>query len=217
MSGAKRLALLLALAASPVTAADLKANPQIWGEIDLSANIAPEWRVTAMAVDRVGDGLPNPTLWGGGAIVDRKFGTLTISAGDLEVVARSPVSGASLAVHVPLAALSYDWKVAGFIVSDRSRVEDLVGVRTNPWRYRNRLSADHPIQGMRPLSAVFASEEVFYDFGTRHWTRSRAQVGLGLAAARNAEVRVYYLRQDQRSSLPRAVNGLGMTVALELE
>jgi len=216
MSGVRRLALLAAFSASPAVAADLTTNPQAWGEADLSANIAPGWRVTALSVIRAGDGLPNPTLWGGGAIVDRQFGDLTISAGDLEVVVRSPVSGGRLDVNVPLAAFSYEWKIAGFLVSDRNRFEDLVGVPSNPWRYRNRLSAEHPVTGLGRVSSIFASEEVFYDFKTRQWERSRAQVGVGVAAAPNADVRVYYLRQDERSSLPRAINGLGVTLALEL-
>ena len=101
-----------------------------------------------MAVARAGDGLPNPALWGGGVRVDRKFGDRNISAGDLDVAARSAVSGARVNVNVPLAAIAYEGKIAGFVISDRNRAEDLVVLKADPWRYRNR-----PVRGASPRGA----------------------------------------------------------------
>jgi hypothetical protein len=210
------LALLLALAASPASASSLTDNAQAWGEIDVAASFAPGWRVTALSVLRAGQALPNPALWGGGAIADRKLGDLTLSAGDIEVVVRNSVSGDRLDVNVPLAAISYGWKWAGFEVSDRNRFEDLIGVPGDPWRYRNRVDIEHPVTGLGPVSAIFANEEVFYDFGARQWERSRAQIGLALTAAPDAELRIYYLRQDDRFARPRTINALGLALILDL-
>ncbi len=212
-----RIALvLLCLAGGPAAAADLSTNAQVWGEVDVSATPAPDWRVTLLTVVREGESLPNPTLWGGGVTIDRTFGALTLSAGDLAVAARNPINGKTLDVDLPLAALSYNWRIAGFAMSDRNRFEDLVGVPGNPWRYRNRLAVEHALSRVRPLASIFASEEVFYDFQAGMWSRSRAEIGLGIAAARGADLKIYYLRQDNRSSLPRAVNALGVTWAFDL-
>jgi hypothetical protein len=210
------LLLLAIFAASPAVAADLAANPQFWGELDVSADLAPDWRLTALSVAREGDALPDPTLWGGGAILDRRFGDLTVSLGDLAVAVRGPVSGASLDVDVPLAAVSYARRIGGFEVADRNRIEDLIGVPGDPWRYRNRLSVERPVSGLGPLSSIFASEEVFYDLQAHDWSRSRAQIGVAIAAAPHTELRLFYLRQDDRSGLPRAVNALGVTLAFDL-
>ncbi len=216
MSAGRLIALLAAVMSVPAQAADIRVNPQFWGELDVSATLAPGWRLTALSVARDGEGLPDPALWGGGAILDRRFGDLTVSVGDLAVVARSPLSGARLDVDVPLIAVSYKWSIAGFAVSDRNRLEDLIGVPADPWRYRNRLTLEHPVAGIGPLSSIFASEEIFYDLRMRQWTRSRGQIGVGMAAGHDAELRLYYLRQDDRAALPRAINALGVTLAIEL-
>jgi hypothetical protein len=210
------LFVLVILAAGRATAADLRANAQVWEEVDVSASLSRDWKLTGMSVAREGDGIPNPSLWGGGLTLDRRFGDLTISVGDLAVVTRSAVTGKRTDVDLPLAALSYSWRIGGFKVSDRNRFEDLVGALGDPWRYRNRISVEHPLAHMAPIVSVFANEEGFYDLHAGSWSRSRAEVGLGLAVVRGADLKIYYLRQDNRSGLPRAVNALGVTWAFDL-
>ena len=41
-------------------------------------------------------------------------------------------------------------------------------------------------------------------------------IGVGFRAAADAELRVYYLRQDDRFIPPRPINALGITLAVEL-
>ena len=197
-------------------AGGLPPNSQLWGELDISASPSPDWRLTALTVDRNGEGLPNPTLFGGGLTLDRRLGHWTVTVGDLAAAARNPITGARLNVDLPLASLAYDATVAGLLISDRNRIEDLVGVPGDPWRYRNRLSVERPLEGLGPLVSAFASEEVFYDLSKQQWSRSRATIGVGFRAAADAELRVYYLRQDDRFIPPRTINALGITLAVEL-
>ncbi len=92
----------------------------------------------------------------------------------------------------------------------------MIGVPNDPWRYRNSFTVEYPVTGLGALSSIFANEEVFYDLAARQWERSRAQIGVGLAVGPNAEVRIYYLRQDDRFALPHAINALGVTLILDL-
>ena len=152
----------------------------------------------------------------GGLIVDYHLGNWTLSAGDLEAVARNPRSGARLDVNLPLASFTYSWHLGDFHISDRNRVEDLDGVPGNPWRYRNRVSVEHTVTGLGPVSSVFVTDEAFLDLQTVQWTRNRTQLGFTVDIARRAQLQLYYLRQDDRVALPSAINALGTTLVIEL-
>lgn len=213
---AARRAVLAALGLLAAAKAHAAPDTQVWSELDVSGSPAPGWTITGLAVVRQSDTLYNPTLWGGGAIIDRRIGDLTLSLGDLAVVARSAGSGARRTVNVPLAAVTVGHRFGSWTVSDRNRFEQLRGIPGEPWRYRNRLEIDRDLTGTGPLTSLFVSEEAFYDLTAHQWTRSRAQAGLVLRAARNASVKVYYLRQDDHAGAPRAINALGLTLAVTL-
>jgi hypothetical protein len=193
-----------------------QSNAQIWGEVDVTAPISPGVSATALGVVRAGDGLPNLALAGGGVTIDARSGPWTFTAGDLWVAARSAVSGRTVDVDVPLAAVAYGWRFAGAGISERARVERLDGAPGDPWRYRNRLLVERPVTGLGPVGSVFASDEVFYDFGRDKWSRNRAQVGVGLAMSRRAQVQIYYLRQDDRYARPGTLHALGLAYRLDL-
>jgi len=212
------LAAGAAAAASAEAQAVKSADNQLWSEIDVSAQVAARLALTATVVDRQGDGLPNPTLWGGGLTGDLRLSpNWSIGAGAYEVQARSAVSGGRLNATLPLAYITADGSAGGFHVSDRNRIEDEVGLPGDPWRYRNRLMVERPLHIALPIRSIFVSDEVFYDFGQRRLSRNRAQVGVTLTPVGPAALQLYLMRQDDAFAHPSGLNILGLTLKVEID
>jgi hypothetical protein len=211
-------AALALIAAAPCQAAPPpKTDAQLWSEVDLTIPASQAVSANFLAVSRYGATLPNPTLAGGGGMLDWRLGGWALTAGDLAVDAREAGSGKSLGVNVPLAAVSYGWTIGGLALSERARFENLLGVPGDPWRLRNRVLAEHKISGLGVLRSVFASDEVFYDLGRDQWSRNRAQLGVGLTLARQVAFDIYYMRQDDRFNRPGGLNIAGLTLKLEVK
>lgn len=202
-----------AAAAEPARSTDA----QVWTELDLVVPVSPTVGVTGTAVARIGNGVPNPTLWGGGATVDwRVSHRWTLTAGAYLVAARSAANGARVGARIPLAAVAYSFPLGRLELADRSRIERIDGVPGAPWRYRNRLSASLPMRRAGPIAAVFAADEVFYDFGRGRWSRNRAQVGATLKPIGPVRPQIYLMRQDDRFSRPGTLNILGIGLQARL-
>jgi len=195
-----------------VSSAVPRSDTQFWTEADLTVRVTASASMTCLGVIRDGSGLPNPALAGGGGTLDINDGPWTFTAGNLWVVVRSPASGHRTAVDLPLGAVSYEWSFAGVSFSDRNRAENLIGIPGDPWRYRNRVLIDYPVTSLGPIKTLFASDEVFFDFGHDQWSRNRAQFGVVLPVQPNIQMQIYYMRQDDRFSHPGALNILGVTL-----
>ncbi len=204
------------IGASAALAGVAQSNAQLWSGVDVTVPVMRSVSATALGVLRDGDGLPDPTLAGGGITLDGRCGRWTFTAGDLWVAARSAVSGKTLDVDVPLAAAAYGWTFAGARFDDRNRIERLDGAPGDPWRYRNRLLIERVVTGMGPIGSIFASDEVFYDFARQRWSRNRAQIGFGVPVLRRDQIQVYYLRQDDRYARPSTLHALGLAYKVDL-
>jgi hypothetical protein len=211
----RHLSICIALAAN-LSAAAPRTDSQLWSEVDTVATIAPQATATVIATTRLGDALPNPTLYGGGLQLDFFSGAWTFSGGALFVGIRSTSTGGQTHVQLPLCAVSYARKIAGITISDRNRIERLDGIPGSPSRYRNRLGIDFPLHSAGPVSHAFITDEGFYDISTSEWNRNRAQVGIGLPLGRSTELQLFFLRQDSRTGAPRSLNVLGTTLKVLL-
>jgi hypothetical protein len=206
----------LLIGVSAASAGVPETNAQVWGEVDVALPVTSTVSATVLGVVRDGDGLPNPALAGGGLTLEARAGSWGFTAGDLWVAVRGSASRKALDVDVPLIAVTYSWSFAGVAFDERNRIERLYGVSGDPWRYRNPLQVAHPLKRLGPIGSVFASDEIFYDFARRSWSRNRAQVGFGLPIDRREQIQVYYLRQDDRYARPGALNALGLTYKVDL-
>lgn len=198
-----------------VRAAVPRDDSQAWMEADMTAPITTELSATLIATSRESLQLPNPTLVGGGLSADWRLDRFTLTAGAYAVQIRGVTNGATTDVELPFLSANYSFEILGVSVSDRNRIEDLVGIPGAPYRFRNRLGADLPLfqQG---ISHVFATDELFYDFATSRWNRNRAQLGFGVPVSSRGELQLFYLRQDNYGSEPRALNVLGLTFKVDL-
>ncbi|MBA3442737.1 MAG: DUF2490 domain-containing protein [Pyrinomonadaceae bacterium] len=68
-----------------------------------------------------------------------------------------------------------------FLFTDRNLFERRWRDPVNSTRYRNRLLAEHPINIGDKQFRVFVSDEVFYDWSSKAWTRNRIAAGISRA------------------------------------
>jgi hypothetical protein len=87
-------------------------------------------------------------MTGGAAFVSWTHGAHGASLGYLRAQVRLPSTGFPLNADLPIAAITATVTNGPFSFSDRLRIEDLIGVPGDPWRYRD-------------LVAVFSSPKGF--------------------------------------------------------
>jgi hypothetical protein len=214
LASAAVVAGLVGASAAPA-AATPASDDQVWSEIDLDAHLSERILLTAAVVDRQGEGPPNPTLWGGGLTADFRLSpNWSIGGAAYEVQVRAPPSGARLNATLPLAYVTGDLSVSGVHISDRNRLEDVISVPGDPWRYRNRLTLEHPLQSILPVRSIFISDEIFYEFSRQRLSRNRAQIGVTLAPLGPADFLLYLMRQDDAFAWPGGLNILGVSLKI---
>ena len=185
-------------------------NAQLWTELDAVWHPGATTSITGAVYERTGEGFREPQLIAASVAVDVGIGSWRLSAGDLEVQVRS-VSGASLEVNLPFASATLSWRAGPFVFSDRSRVEQLEGIRGSPLRLRNRLGGEIPVDGMGTLTGIELSDELFYDDARHQLTRNRAQVATVWTLGPRTTLLVYLLDQHNIGSSPHTLRVLGMT------
>lgn len=108
-----------------------------------------------------------------------------------------------------LSATIISSKFFGFTVSDRNLFERRWRKPANSWRYRNRLQIERVFKPKKFEFRLFASDEVFYDFRARSWTRNRFIIGAGKPISKQLSLDVYYLRQNDGRSRPGDLHVIG--------
>lgn len=183
---------------------------QSWDEVDLTAYWGKVVLDLPMLV-RVDNGLPNPQLAATGLTADFSVPWhLTMTCGYLF----ADLPQRSLAVHVPLIAVSPSFRVRRFTFADRNRFEKLVGFGTSPVRYRNRVSLDRPLSAAERWHA-FVDDEVFFDLSASKWNQNRFQAGMGAPLGSRSVLDIYYLLRNVNASAP-VTHVLGLTWRIEV-
>jgi hypothetical protein len=183
---------------------------QSWNEVDLSAG----WKhvsLLAPLVARTDTSAANPQLAATGLLADFPMGEhLVFTGGYLFVDLPQSVGG----VHVPLGAISAGLHVGRFAMSDRNRVEKLIGYGTGPVRYRNRALLDWKVDG-RDRWHLFVDDELFWNLSNQTWNQNRLQAGGGYRLSRRLNLDLYYLQKNPAGAAGIYVLGSNLTVRLK--
>lgn len=107
--------------------------------------------------------------------------------------------------------LENKWK--NFSIADRNQIEyRLRNSRQDSIRYRNRLRFNYPlIKAKKEFFSPFVSDEPFYDFQAKAWTRNEFFVGIGKKFTNNFAADIYYLFVKDRN-FPKTTNGIGISL-----
>lgn len=189
-------------------------DSELWSELDATRAISADLSATAIVTTRLGNDLPNLTLAAVGLQLDYRINSWVASATGYYVSIRNADTGAYARIWLPAAAITYEYHWGRLLLSDRNRVEQLEGLASAPTRYRNRASADWQVSGGKDSTHIFIADELFYDFSKDRWTRNRAQVGLQFHLCADANLQVFYLRQNNTYGTPDRLNVLGVTLQL---
>lgn len=216
--GAVAVGLFIAAAPAPAAAADAPAtDTQAWTELDMTKSLGTSTRATLQLVSRNGLNVSDPVLLAAGLTFDRQLSPhWSVSAGVLFAEVRSAASGRRADLWLPAFGVTGTWLVGRLTLSDRNRIERIIGVAGDPWRYRQRLALEYALAKAGPIRSIFLADEVFFDWGRGRWSRNRAQIGVNLKPVGRFAAQVYFLRQDDRLARPGAINVLGTTVKLAL-
>jgi hypothetical protein len=183
---------------------------QSWNEVDLTAS----WRKVdflAPFLARTDSSLPNPQLAATGLTADFPLQRhITLTGGYLF----ADLPQKSLAVHVPLVAVSNAFRLGRTTLAERNRFEKLFDYPNQPVRYRNRVLADEAL-GTNHRWHLFANDEVFFDLTAGAWSQNRLQAGGGVWLRSRALLDLYYLRRNA-SGGAAPVHVLGTTLRLAL-
>jgi hypothetical protein len=101
---------------------------------------------------------------------------------------------------------------AGFLITDRNRIEFRWVNGEYSTRYRNRLSVERAgrLGGMRVTP--YASAEFFYDWAKDSWNEEQYSVGIEWPYRNVLKLSTYYLYQDCTTCRPRDLNVAGLSL-----
>jgi len=215
--GALTIMVMVALVPLPALSRSVPAmDSQWWQELDLVGSLPDHWSYLIAGFSRFSDDDPNPALTGGAAFVTWTHGALGATLGYLHAQVRLPATGFRLNADLPIAAMTGTLSSGPFSFSDRLRIEDLIGVPGDPWRYRNLVSIVSSPKGCGRLKALAVSDEVFVDLASGRFARNRLLAGPIIALADRVDIALDYVNERDVGALPARIQAAFLDIAVRL-
>jgi hypothetical protein len=113
--------------------------------------------------------------------------------------------------------LEKSWKK--FSLGDRNLVEyRFRNNRSDSVRYRNRFRFIYPIKkNKKELFVPFATNEIFYDFQAKTFSRNELSVGISRKLSSNVTTDYFYLLQTNKSGSPKQLNVFGVNLKIRVD
>ncbi|MEO6333353.1 MAG: DUF2490 domain-containing protein [Pyrinomonadaceae bacterium] len=114
--------------------------------------------------------------------------------------------------------LGFAQKFRHFSIRDRNRVEYRIrNSRPDSVRYRNRISFHVPIhRDGKEVFAPYISDEPYYDFTARHWSRNDFTLGVGRKLNDQVSADFFAGWRHNRTGLPQDVFFTGVNLKVRL-
>ena len=208
------LALVLLAFASFHSAAQTAAaeeDVQSWNDLQLTAPLGKRADFILTGTVRAGDNLRK--------VVDQRLSVafnlkindwLSVQPSYTNITSAPRVGRERVENRLGFAA-SYKFPFKRFGLSHRSLFEHRLRSPRSSTRYRNRLLFELPLKKFYD-TRFFTSDEVFYDWSLKRWSRNRFSVGLGKAINKNFGIDVYYMRQNDGTTRPGDLHVIGTTL-----
>ena len=116
-------------------------------------------------------------------------------------------------------AATFEKKFGKIGLKDRNLVEYRIrNSKADSTRYRNKFTFSYDIaKDKKTLFTVFATVEPHYDFTSESWNRNESFFGITRKFTKNLSTDFFYIRQDNKSGLPKAINGIGVSFKVKLD
>jgi hypothetical protein len=205
------VAVALMLLASPCLATD--SDTQLWSEIHTTTMLNSNWDLVANGQLRFGDDISSliqESMQMGFNLKVCDY--LTISP-TYRYINNDPADGSNSHENRAAVLGTVHFPLSGFHVSLGNEFEyRLRDPQTDSWRYRPRLTIEHPI-GPSPWNlSAYLSGEGFYDSEHSRIVRNRAYAGFRKKLMQNLTLDLYYMRQDEYVTNPDDLNVVGIAL-----
>ena len=209
--------ILVATTAMSQSTTPPETDVQQWNDVQIAAPVTKNIDFNILGTIRIGRDISRA--------VDERIGVgFTVRAGKYLTFAPSylhigmqPFEGRKLWESRLSFATTLRFQAGKFRLSDRNQFERRYrhpGVPST--RYRNRFQVEHPFGSDKIKLSLFASDEIFYDWGVDRWVRNRFAAGASKVFNSNLTLDVYYLRQNDGVSRPGDLHVIGTTWRIRL-
>jgi len=193
-----------------------RSGNQFRGEVEVAVPIYKELYLTVGGDLRVGQVDKNRFARGeAGCLYKQKISNFFTVVPRYRYRAEQLFSGASTTENRLSADGVVNFKIRKFKFTDNNLFEFRFRRAGNSQRYRNRLKVSHPITVGKTNIDLFASDEVYYEWEERAWTRNRFKIGFGKDLGERGGYEVYYMRQNDGFSRPGDLNVVGIEFEFE--
>ncbi|MBF0489860.1 MAG: DUF2490 domain-containing protein [Candidatus Omnitrophica bacterium] len=105
---------------------------------------------------------------------------------------------------VPYVAGTLKWTLAGFDISNKSRIEyDQRNYKLyDRWRYRDVFSIVAPYKWTLFQIQPFVANELYYDFQAHYLTGNQLKMGIQFPVVKHVSALIWYMRDMSHSNLP---------------
>ena len=188
---------------------------QSWNDVQLTIPINKQFDFIVTGTLRFGDNVQR--------LVDRRIGAavnykvtswLSLQPIYTNIVTTPPNARKRNENRLSFAA-TYRFPFKKVTLTDRNLFERRFRQPRNSTRYRNRLQLEVPLKEFYDTK-FFVSDEVFYDWSLERWSRNRFAVGLGKAINKRLTLDVYYMRQNDGTTVPGDLHIIGTTWRVRL-
>ena len=202
-------AALVVSAAAQSLAPDDDDN-QLWNDLLITIPVTKRVEVLILAtarIDRNFTNLDEARLGTGVSVKVAK--AVSLLAGYQHIEVRG-LAGNFRTEHRYTLRGGYKFPIKKFGLSHKSTYEYRVRNAGNSWRYRPSIIFEKKLpEGFIPKAKVFITEEPFYVSTTRKFSRNRLSFGVSKTINPHLTLDVYYLRQDDHTSLRGNADVLG--------
>ena len=212
----KKLFLALAVFALGVSAAAAQAATetedfQSWNDVQITAPMSKRVDFILTGTARFGGNLRKAVDQRLSIAFNLKINDWLSVQPSYTHISTTPVVGRNRIENRLSFAATYKFPFKKFGLSNRGLFERRLRSAQNSTRYRNRLLFELPLKKFYD-TRFFASEEVFYDWSLKRWSRNRFAVGLGKAINKKLGIDVFYMRQNDGTTRPGDLHIIGTTL-----
>ena len=114
---------------------------------------------------------------------------------------------------------TYNHKFKNFSIKDRNRVEYRIRhSRADSVRYRNKFTLTIPVtRDGKELFAPFISDEPYYDFTAKQWSRNDFSPGISKKFTDKLSADFFYVWRHNRSGLPGDIHAVGVNLKVKVK
>jgi hypothetical protein len=190
---------------------------QSWNDLQISIPIAEKVDLLVLGTVRFGGNFTNFIEGRAGGGVSVKLSKRFSISPTYQHIETRAANGTFRTEHRYSMRGSYKFPFKRFGLSHKSTYEYRVRSSGNSWRYRPAVTFEKALpKSFLPKAKFFITEDPFYISTTRRFSRNRLSLGVSKTLSKHFTLNVYYLRQDDNTSVPGNLNVLGTTWKVNL-